>query len=73
MKSALLSRCMFCNISHLLQILHSVSTRDTGFLYCSQSKHILGMDGANHNIFTEQPCPTADSPSTGSSRVSIII
>ncbi|KAK5862514.1 hypothetical protein PBY51_017902 [Eleginops maclovinus] len=30
------------------------------------------MDGANHNIFTEQPCPTADSPSTGSSRASII-
>lgn len=30
------------------------------------------MEGANHNIFTEQPCPTADSPSTGSSRVSII-
>lgn len=48
---------MFSNISHLLQILHSVSTRDTGFLYHSQSKHILGTDRANHNIFTEQPVP----------------
>lgn len=71
-KSPLLSRCMFCNIPHLLQILCSVSAPDTRFLYCGQSKHILGMDGANHNIFTEQPCPTADSPSTGSSRASII-
>ena len=73
MKSPLLSRCMFCNTSHLLQILHSVSTGDTGFLCRSQSKHFPGMDGANHNIFTEQPCLTTDSPSTGSSRVSIIV
>lgn len=62
MKSPLLSRCMCCNISHLLQILHSVSTQDMGFLCRSQSKHILGMDEANDNIFTEQTCPTANNP-----------
>lgn len=59
--------------SPLTTILHSVSTRDTEFLYHSQSKHILGEHGANHNIFGKQSCPTADSPSTGSSRVSITV
>lgn len=53
---------MFCNIPDFL---HFVSTHDAAFLYHSQSKHILGKHGDNHNIFAKRPYPAADSPGEG--------
>lgn len=49
--------------------LSQLETRDS--CIAANQNTFWELDGDNHNIFTEQPCPTGDSSSTGSSRVSI--